>query len=155
MKGDAAPASTVRRQLSPQQRAVERLRVLAKPYRLRVQVDAEGFPVIPGRYGQIEFYCDGVNCHACPLPGQFALAVYTDRARLFSKIWSILGVRRYQTGDSEMRAVFPVEALEQVAAVIGARRRRTQTSLRSLQNLRSRVTSQFQEPLSSNGKAID
>jgi len=32
-------------------------------------------------------------------------------------------VRRYQTGDSEMRAVFPVEALEQVARVIRAHRK--------------------------------
>jgi len=40
--------------------------------------------VISGRYGQIEWYCDGVNCAAqsggfCALPGQFALAVHTDR----------------------------------------------------------------------------
>src|SRR2546427_744230 len=55
MKGDASPASAVRRQLSLQQRAVEQLRALAKPYRLRVQVDAEGFPLIPSRYGQIEW----------------------------------------------------------------------------------------------------
>src|SRR5204863_3018118 len=42
MKGDTAPASSIRRQLLPQHRAVERLRVLAKPYRLRVQVDEGG-----------------------------------------------------------------------------------------------------------------
>ena len=123
MKGDAAPASAVRRQLSLQQRAVEQRRALAKPYRLRVQVDAEGFPFIPGRYGRIEWHCDGVNCHACPLPGRVALAVYTERPRLFSKIWSIPGVRRYQTGDSEMRAVFPIEALPAVARVIRAHRK--------------------------------
>jgi len=57
---------------------------LAKPYRLRVQADAEGFPVIPGRYGQIEWYCDGQDCAArsggfCALPRQLALAVYTNR----------------------------------------------------------------------------
>src|SRR3989442_6067931 len=43
--------------------------------------------------------------------------------RLFSKIWSIPGVRRYQTGDSEMRAVFPIEALPAVARVIRAHRK--------------------------------
>jgi len=125
MKGDKAPASGVRRQLSPQQRAVERLRALAKQHRLRVQVDAEGFPFIPGRYGQIEWHCDGVNCWSCALPGQLALAVHTDRPRLFEKLWAIPGVKRHQTGDTEMRAVFPPEALEQVAGVIKARRRRT------------------------------
>ena len=125
MKGDTAPARAVRRQLSLQQRAVEQLRALAKPYRFRVQVDAEGFPLIPGRYGQIEWQCDGVDCHSCPLPGQVALGVFTDHPRLFEKLWAIPGVRRRQTGDTEMRAVFPPDALQYVAGVIKARRRRT------------------------------
>jgi hypothetical protein len=101
---------------------------LAKPYRFRVGADAEGFPVIPGRYGQVEWHCDGVKCWSRALPGQVALAVYTDRPRLFSKIWSIPGVRQHQTGDTEMRAVFPVDTLEQVAAVVRARRRPGVTS---------------------------
>ena len=137
------------------QRVVAQLRTVAKPYRFRVQADAEGFPIIPGRHGQIEWYCDGVNCSSCLLPGQFALAVYTDRPRLFSKIWSIPGVRRHQTGDSEMRAVFPLEALEQVAKVIRARRKRTQTSPKSLQNLRPRVSSRSQELRLTRGRAND
>jgi hypothetical protein len=48
--------------------------------------------------------------------------VYSDRPRLFLKIWAIPGVRRHQTGDQEMRALFPPEALEQVALVIRAKR---------------------------------
>ena len=114
-----------------QQRAVEQqLRALAEPYRFRVQLDAEGSPVISGRYGQIEWYCDGVNCAArsrgfCALPGQFALAVHTDRPRLFEKLWAISGVRRHQIGDAEMRAVFSPKALEHVAKVIKAPRRRS------------------------------
>jgi len=125
---DVVAAGAVRRQRSLQQRAVEQLRALAKPYRLRVQVDAEGFPFIPGRYGQIEWHCDGVDCWSCSLPGQVALAVYSDRPRLFGRLWAIPGVRRYQTGDSEMRAVFPPDSLEQVALVIKARRRRSLSS---------------------------
>ena len=116
-------AGVNRKQLTAQQRAAQQLRALAKPYRFRVRADAEGFPIIPGRYGRIEWYCDGAKCSSCALPGQFALAVYTDRSRLFPKIWSIPGVRRHQTGDREMRAVFPVEALEQVAGVIRAHRK--------------------------------
>ena len=50
------------------------------------------------------------------------LAVYSHRPRLFAKIWAIPGVRRHQTGDQEMRAIFPPEALEQVAGVIRAKR---------------------------------
>src|SRR5437773_9186172 len=118
-------AKSGRRQVPERQRAVEQLRTVAKPYRLRVQVDAEGFPFIPGRHGQIEWHCDGVNCSSCLLPGQIALAVYSDRPRMFAKLWAIPGVKRHQTGDTEMRAVFPPEALEQVAGVIKARRRRT------------------------------
>src|SRR5438094_9517965 len=135
------------RQVPEPQRAVAQLRTVAKPYRFRVQADPEGFPIIPGRHGQIEWYCDGVNCSSCLLPGQFALAVYTDRPRLFEKLWAISGVKRHQTGDTEIRAVFPPAALERVARVIQARQKRTQTSPRSLQNLRSRVTSRPQKPL--------
>ena len=135
-----------RRQPSEQHHARQQLEALAKPYRFRVRADAEGFPVISGGYGQIEWHCDGVNCSSCALPGRFAIAVYSDRPRLFSKLWAIPGVRRHQTGDREMRAVFQPEALEQVAAVIRAKRKRTQTSSQSFQNLRSRVTSRTQEP---------
>jgi hypothetical protein len=101
---------------SERRAAAEQLRALAKPHRFRVQLDVEGFPLIPARYGQIEWF-DGND-----------LAVYTDRPRLFARLWAIPGVRRHQTGDTEMRAVFPPEALEQVAGVIRARRRRTLSS---------------------------
>jgi hypothetical protein len=40
------------------------------------------------------------------------------------RLWAIPGVRRHQTGDQEMRAPFPAEALAQVAGVIRARTRR-------------------------------
>ena len=146
------------RQLSEQQRAVEQLLTLAKPYRFRVRADAEGFPIIPGRYGQVERYCDGVKCSSCALPGQFALAVYTDRPRLFPKIWSIPGVRRHQTGDSEMRAVFPAEALEQVAGVIRVHRKPGIGS-EVAKKIGSRTafggTSRPQEARLTNGKAND
>lgn len=95
-----------------QRGAFAELRAIAEPHRLRVRADAEGFPVIPGRLGQVE-WTGGPN-----------LAVYCNRPRLFQKLWAIPGVRRHQTGDTEMRAVFLPEAIEQVAAVIRARRRR-------------------------------
>jgi hypothetical protein len=107
-----------------QAEAFAQLRTLAGASRLRVRPDAEGWPVIPGRLGQIEWYCGGQDCHGCPLPGP-ALAVYTDRPRLFPKLWALPGVRRWQTGDRQMRAVFPLEALTLVAGVIRARRRAT------------------------------
>jgi hypothetical protein len=103
--------------------ALQHLRALAGPRHLRITTDAEGFPVIPGRYGGIEWF-DGRD-----------LAVYCYRPRLFAKVWAIPGVRRHQTGDPEMRAIFPPEALEQVAGVIRARRQRPAASAAHLQRV--------------------
>lgn len=108
-----------------QAEAFAQLRTLATASRFRVRPDAEGWPLIPGRFGQIEWYCNGQDCNGCPLPGEPALAVYTDHPRLSPKLWALPGVRRWQTGDREMRAVFPLEALTLVAGVIRARRRAT------------------------------
>ena len=105
---------TKRRPTLEQQRTALQLGTLAAPYRFRVIADAEGLPIIPGRYGRIERYCDGVNCWSCPLPRQVALAVYSDRPRLFHKLQAIPGVLRHQSGDAEISAVFAVELLEQV-----------------------------------------
>ena len=71
---------------------LQQFRRLGSPVRLRVTKDRQGFPIIPGRYGRIEWF-DGQD-----------LAVYSDRPRLFAKIWAIPGVRRRQTGDHEMWA---------------------------------------------------
>jgi len=76
-----------------------------------------------GRYGRIECF------------DRQHLAVYSDHPRVFAKIWAIPGVRRHQTGDQEMRAVFPPEALERVARVIRARRRRPPGSAAPLQKV--------------------
>lgn len=100
-----------RRLTSEQQRAVTQLKALAAPYRFRVVVDAESFPIIPGRHGRIERYCDGVKCWSCAFPRRLALAVHTDHPRVFQRLWTIPGVVRHQSGDAEMRAVFAVELL--------------------------------------------
>ena len=110
MSRDPVIAKASRRQLSDQQLAAQQLRALAKSYRLWGQADAEGFPIIPGRYGQVEWF-DGRE-----------LAVYCDHPKLFRKLLAIKNVRRHQTGDHEIRAVFPLEALAQVAGVIRAKR---------------------------------
>jgi hypothetical protein len=109
IRTDTVAAKT--RQPSTQQRAVSQFKALTGPRRFRVQ-DIEGFPMIPG-YGQIEWF-DGRD-----------LAVYTNRPRLFARMWAIPSMRRHQTGDAAMRALFPLEALDQVARVIKARRKRT------------------------------
>src|SRR5438552_15550761 len=94
-KAVTASAGTNRRQPLAQQRAAEQLRELAKPYRLRIQLDIEGFPVISGRYGQIEWF-DGED-----------VAVYSNRPRLFARLCACPGIRRHQTGDTEIGAACP------------------------------------------------
>jgi hypothetical protein len=93
-----------------QHAAWKQVRKLARPLGYRVIRDPEGLPLVPGRYGAIEWF-DGRE-----------LAVYSDHPRLFAKLWAIPGVRRHQTGDKEMWAIFPPEALEQVAGLIRAKR---------------------------------
>ena len=74
--------------------------------------DAEGWPLIPGKLGRLEWH-DGTE-----------LGVYTDRPRLIARLWTIPGVRRWQVGDQEARGLFPAEARPAVAPLIQARRRR-------------------------------
>jgi len=54
----------MRRRADP---ALDDLRTWARPLRYRMSKDAEGFPIIPGRYGRIEWF-DGRD-----------LAVYCER----------------------------------------------------------------------------
>jgi hypothetical protein len=114
---------------------------LAAPHRYRVSLDAEGWPVIPGKLEQIE-------CH----DGQ-ALAVYSTRPRIFARLWTVPGVRRWQVGDQEARGLVPLERLPEVASLIQARRRRRGRPLTSEQALklraraRIRATSAGSEPV--------
>jgi hypothetical protein len=104
-----------------QSAATESLRALPgmSARRFRVVSDAEGWPMIPGRYGRIEYH-DGASA-----------AVFTDRPRLFARLLAVPGVRRHQTGDGEARMIFPPDALPEVARLIGARRRRASSTGRS------------------------
>lgn len=141
-----------------QRAAFTQLQDLARPLRARVRADPEGFPITPGRLGAIEFQCDGQDCHGCPVPGPL-LAVWTDRPRLFPKLWAIPGVRRHQTGDHEMRAVFPAtpEILVAVAGVIRARRRarRPMTPERLAQLTEGRRQKALGAPMSTTSRSQD
>ena len=120
-----------------QRQAFDQLRVLALPSRFRVKPDAEGFPVIPGRQGAIEWTGEPDT-----------LAVFTTRRRLHAPLLALLGVRRRQTGDDELRAYFPVEALEAVARAIRAYRRRSSASAARLAGHTAyRFTKRPPEPL--------
>jgi len=95
--------------------------------------------MIPGRYGQITW------------SGGPELAVYCDRPRLFQRLWAIPGVRRHQTGDREMRALFPPDAIYDVGGLVRAQRRRQGRSLspseaKTLRRARVEATSDVQTP---------
>jgi hypothetical protein len=100
-----------------QRTATERL--LALPGRFRVVADREGWPTIPGRYGRIEF-------------DNYAWTAYTESWRIFRRLTALPGVYPHQTGDGEFRTVVRYEALDPVAKVLGAKRRRSADTAKHL-----------------------
>ena len=99
-----------------QRKAFDELEEVVRPLRLRVEADDDGFPIVRGTYGRVEWYGDGV------------LAVFTTKRAMFGKILAVPGVRQHQRGDRELRAIwramFEPAALPDIAALIRARRRR-------------------------------
>jgi hypothetical protein len=92
--------------------------------------------VIPGKLGRLEYH-DGRE-----------LAVYSDRPRVFARLWAVPGIRRWQVGDKEVRALVPSASLPEVAGIIQAPRRRPAKSAAPLQKAPTpayRVTSATQE----------
>ena len=92
-----------------QRAALTIFRGLVDP-RLRVTADAEGWPVVPGRYGRIEWHTADT------------LAAFTDRPRIARRLRGV--TRPHQVGSEEFRGLFAPAALAQVAALLGARKRR-------------------------------
>jgi hypothetical protein len=98
-----------------QRLAFDVIRSLAEPHRFRVKPDVEGWPIIPGRLGQIEWFDHGT------------IAVYSDHPAMFRKILEIPGVRRHQAGGKELRILAAPTLLPSLAGLIGARRRKVLT----------------------------
>lgn len=89
--------------------------------RYRVLDDAEGWPIVPGRYGRVEYHHPD------------SLAVFSDSsAQIRRKILVLPGVRRHQVGDTELRVLIPLERLSDACRLIKARRRRSAESARRL-----------------------
>lgn len=93
--------------------AFHQLRALARPFRFRVVADAEGWPVIPGRLGQMEWFTST------------AISVYAARPRVFSRLLAVPGLIPWQVGSTEIRLLAPVEALPALAPLLRLRRRRS------------------------------
>ena len=91
--------------------------------RVRLIPDAEGFPMVPGAMGRIE-YLGG-------RPEGERLHVFTDRRRIVAKLLAVPGVHRGQMGDHEARLWFAPDdaaALAAVARIIRPRTRRPATA---------------------------
>ena len=94
-------------------------RSVVAPLRLRVVADAEGFPIAPGRYGQVEWHAEGV------------VAIYSQTVRMLAKLLAIPDIRHHQTGDREFRLLLAVEngrenpSLGAVARLLQVRTRRS------------------------------
>lgn len=108
-----------------QREFLEKLRELvaaAGLTRARIVPDAEGFPVVPGRLGQVEWL--GAEWRT----GEERLYVFTARGRIIPKLLAIPGVHKHQMGDTEARLWFPAHdaaCLREVCRTIRARVRRT------------------------------
>jgi hypothetical protein len=72
------------------QTATARLRALAAPLRLRVTRDPEGWPMIPGRLGHLEWHTADT------------LAAYTRGAVTRRRLLAFPGGRRHQVGDQSV-----------------------------------------------------
>jgi hypothetical protein len=65
--------------------------------RARLTADAEGWPIVPGRLGRLEWR--GVE--AGPVLGPRRVYAYTARPRLIAKLLAVPGVHRWQLGGAE------------------------------------------------------
>ena len=111
----------------------ERLEALIWPIlgdRVRLGVDEEGFPVVLGRLGQLEYL--GMRTGPDPdgtMPEE-KIHVFTNR-RIVGRLAAVPGVTRVQIGDAEARLAFAADdaaALRAVAKIISVRRRRAPTA---------------------------
>jgi hypothetical protein len=95
--------------------AWEQLRRLAAPLRLKVVADAEGYPVIRGEVGDIEWY---------HVEDTHLVAYTAGRKDRLGRLLSLPGIIRHQEGDTEVRVLFPVADLSRVVFVLRSRRRK-------------------------------
>jgi hypothetical protein len=89
--------------------------------RARLKLDAEGWPMVPGKYGRIEW--------RGPEPdGTARVFAYTDRPKMIAKLRAVPRAHPAQIGDQE--AVFSVAATDVTAikAFAGLLKTRTRAS---------------------------
>jgi len=75
-----------------------RLMAAVPGLRARITVDSEGWPLVQGRYGRLEWRGEQGTSQESSSPHIYA---YTDRKRILFKLSAVPGVRPCQTGDHE------------------------------------------------------
>src|SRR5262245_23917702 len=81
--------------------------------------DDEGWPIVPGTYGQVEWF-------GAERDGLSRLYVFTTRRNIIPRLFAIPELHRWQTGDDEARFWLPADdhpTLRTVARVIRAYKR--------------------------------
>lgn len=109
--------------LIPEEETFTRLIRAVPGLRGRVALDREGWPMVPARYGRLEWR--GMEA-AGPFMGSARIYAYTDRNRILSKLLTVPGTRRAQIGDDE--GVVSMAAADHPALRACARLLRCQTS---------------------------
>ena len=111
-----------------------RLVALVRPTlgeRVRVTVDGEGYPIVPGAMGRIAYLGmrDGPDPDGTPYTER--LHVYSGGRGTIPRLGAVPGVHRGQMGDREARLWFAAddpEALAAVAKIIRVRVRRASST---------------------------
>jgi hypothetical protein len=122
-----------------------RLEALIRPVlgeRVRLAPDVEGFPIVPGRMGRLEYL--GMRSGPDRDGGRYAdrLHVFTDRGRIIPKLLAVPGVHRGQIGSGEARLWFASHdhiTLAAVARIIRPRVRRSSSTGNSAALARARA----------------
>ena len=90
-----------------QSAAFARFRSLLGSLRLRVLADPEGWPIVPGRHGQLEWH------------DEHTVAIYSAKMRMLARLAQLPGLRRHQIGDHEFRLLLDASGMHDSGALGG------------------------------------
>jgi|SRR5215813_6800088 len=119
-----------RRPNMPEVETFTRLLEAVPGLRARITVDLEGWPLVQGRYGRLEWRGEPETGQESGSPRIYA---YTDRKRILFKLGAVSGVRPCQTGDDEGAVSMP--ATDHGAILACARLLRCHTNGRGVHSI--------------------
>ena len=108
------------------QQEINQLRALAVPYRFKVILNQDEEAVMPGKFGQIEWYSFNGK----------TLTAFTWKRRMLHKLLSLPWTVPHQVGDIEGSTTFPCDRLGEVGALLRLKRYRNPASSSHLREFR-------------------